>query len=241
MGRPRRARRRRGASSPGGARPRRRGRGARRGIRYCRARTARGRADRRGRGCDRRRGAGDGDGRPREHGVTHARRRRARHRGRRRADAPRVRGGDRIRGRRRARAEGEVRDRPPLAGARCTGPARRRRARDWTRSAVRRTGGRAPAGQGPVSRQRRRESRPARVGRRRRRHRQVTPFLGVREVHRRIGRNRLVAPWTLPLLRRRRRLLGTRGDGARAGEDPRGRGCRELSRQAAGDPGAPCP
>ena len=65
------------------------------------------------------------------------------------------------------------------------------------------------------------------VSRRRdRRHRQVETRLGVREVHRRAGRLLRVAPRPVPRLRRRRRVLGARRDGADARRHPRGRAAR---------------
>ncbi len=54
-----------------------------------------------------------------------------------------------------------------------------------------------------------------RLGRRHRRHRQVAPFVGVREVHRRARRRHLVALGALSRLRRRRRVLGACRDGSR--------------------------
>ena len=50
-----------------------------------------------------------------------------------------------------------------------------------------------------------------------------------------VAGGRLVAPRSLPLLRRRRRLLGPRGDGPRSREDPRGRGRTRVGREGAGD------
>ena len=82
---------------------------------------------------------------------------------------------------------------------------------------------------------------PARVDRRRRRDRQVAALLGVREVHRRPGDGHLVAPRPLPLVRRGRRLLGAGRDGARPGEDPRGRGRGQRRREAARHARAPRP
>ena len=65
-------------------------------------------------------------------------------------------------------------------------------------------------------------------------HRQVTPLVGVREVHRRRRCGCLVASRSLPLLRRRRRLLGAGRDGARSREDPRGRRRGHVAREVAG-------
>ena len=66
--------------------------------------------------------------------------------------------------------------------------------------------------------------RPPRHGRRHRRDREVAARVGVREVHRRARRRRLLAPGPLPGLRRRRRVLGARRDGAHARRNRRGGG-----------------
>ena len=78
--------------------------------------------------------------------------------------------------------------------------------------------------QGAVPRLRRRGEGPPRLRAGGRRDREVSARLGVQQVHRRARRRRLVAPGALPRVRRRRRLLGARGDGARPGRHPRGRG-----------------
>ena len=64
------------------------------------------------------------------------------------------------------------------------------------------------------------------LGHRDRRHRQVAAGVGVREVHRRPRCRHVLAPRPLPLLRRGRRVLGARRDGAHALRDRRGRGRR---------------
>ena len=61
--------------------------------------------------------------------------------------------------------------------------------------------------------------------------------LGVLQVLRRHHRKRLVAPWPLPRLRRRRHLLGVGGHGAHALPDRRGRGAGLGAAEAAGDAG----
>ena len=145
-----------------------------------------------------------------------------------------TRGGDRLRGRRRARAQGEGRAGAALArrpGGRGGAAGVGRSA--GPRAAVRRPRPRAAPRQGALPRVRGRGPRAPRLGRRHRRHRQVAPRVGVREVHRRAGRGRLVAPRPLPRLRRRRRVLGARRDGADARADPRGRGRRGRARSSA--------
>ena len=72
----------------------------------------------------------------------------------------------------------------------------------------------------------------SRVRDRHRGRRQVASRLGVLQVHRRSGGPDLVAPRAVSRLRRGRHLLGARGDGARAGGDPRGRGPGVGARQA---------
>ena len=153
---------------------------------------------------------------------------RARNGARRRGDEACDRGGDRLRGRGHARPEGQGRADAALPGAaRDRGP-RGRAALVEPRAAVRRPRPRAPPGQGALPRDRGRAAGPARLGRRRRRSRQVPHLLGVREVPGRAGRRGMVASRPLPLLRRGGRILGARGDGADALRDRRGRGGRTL-------------
>ena len=150
----------------------------------------------------------------------------------RRGDAARDRGGDRLRGGRRARAEGQ--DGAAAAAPRAPrarGP--RRRAEDGRpRAAVRGPRPRAAPGQGalPRSAEEGKAQLVTVVGTAG--HRQVAPRLGVREVRRRARRPLLLAPRPLPRLRRRRRVLGARRDGAHAGGHPRGGGRRARARQA---------
>ena len=143
------------------------------------------------------------------------------------------RGRDRLRATPAARAQGQGGAGSSSGGPlQVRAPAARAGPRHGRRSAVRRPSGGAAPGQGALPLERRRAAGAPRLGRRRRRDRQVAPVLGVREVPRRAGRGRLVASRTLPLVRRRRRLLGARGDGARAGQDPRGRGRRDAPRRS---------
>ena len=107
---------------------------------------------------------------------------RARHRARRRGDEARDRGGDRLRGRGDARAEGQGRADAALPGAARDRRPRRRAALVEPGAAVRRPRPGAAPGQGALPRHRGRAAGPARLGRRRRRGRQVAPLLGVREV-----------------------------------------------------------
>ena len=104
-----------------------------------------------------------------------------------------------------------------------------------SRGALRRPRPRAAPRQGALPRLRRRAEGTARLGHGHRRHRQVAPVLGVREVHRRPRRRRLLAPRPLPLLRRGSRLLGARRDGADALRHRRGRGAGLRAREAARD------
>ena len=224
-----RERGRRRARGAGGARPGRRGARAR----PC-ARGAGGGADRRGGGDGRRGRPGHGRRRPREHRVARPVGRRAGHRARRRGDEAGDRGGDRLRARRRARAEGEGRDDGALPGAARAGRARRRPALGGPGAAVRRPRPRAAHRQGALPRQRGGAQGAPRLGDRDRRHRQVAARLGVREVHGRPRRGGLVAPRPLPRLRRGRRLLGARRDGAHAGRDRRGRGEHDRPAEAPG-------
>ena len=118
---------------------------------------------------------------------------------------------------------------PDAALARSSGSRRRaavRSTRRGARAAVRRARPRAAAGQGALPRLGRGGQGAPRLRRRHRRHRQVAARVGVREVHRRADRERVVAPRPLPRLRRGRRLLGARRDGAHAGADRRGGGDR---------------
>ena len=158
---------------------------------------------------------------------------RARLRARRRADQAGVRGRGRVRRRGRARAEGQGRAGSAVAGA----PRRRGSARvaplDWARSAVRRPRPRAASSSRSSS-----TPPPTRAARSScsingdRRDRQVSAGVGVREVHRRTRRRDLLASRPLPLVWRRGRLLGARGDGEDALRHRRGRGARDRARQA---------
>ena len=136
----------------------------------------------------------------------------------RRDDAPADRGRDRLRGRGRARAQGQGRAGAALARTPRRCRARRRGALDGPRGSVRRARGASCAWSRSSSTRARTSGRAASCPvDRRRRDREVAARLGVREVHRRPRRRRLVAPRPLPLLRRGRRLLGARRDGAHAG------------------------
>ena len=88
------------------------------------------------------------------------------------------------------------------------------------------------ARQGALPRLRRRGPRAARADQRDRRNRQVSAGVGVREVHRRTRPRDILASRPLPLVRRRGRLLGARGDGEDALRHRRGRGARDRARQA---------
>ena len=159
---------------------------------------------------------------------------------RRRVDPARLRGRDRLRRRGQARAQGQGTARVAVAGLAGLGPATRRGPRDGRAGgAVRRPRSGVTAGQGALPRERRREASEARVRGRRRRDRQVAALVGVREVHRRPRRRDLVAPRPLPLLRRRRRLLGAGGDDSRPSEDRRERVGRERNGQAPRDARGP--
>src|SRR5207245_1879333 len=74
-------------------------------------------------------------------------------------------------------------------------------------AAVRRPRARVPARQGSLPRLGRGRARATRLDSRSGRGRQVAPLMGVREVRRRAGARRVLAPRPLPRLRRRRRLL----------------------------------
>ena len=103
---------------------------------------------------------------------------------------------------------------------------RRRAARRRPRGAAHRARPRAAAAQGALPRHRGVDAPAPRRARRRARRRQVPARVGVREVRRRPLRHRPLAPRPLPVLRRRRRLLGPRRGGplpARAGRDRRRR------------------
>ena len=160
--------------------------------------------------------AGHGRRRPGQHRLAHPVGRRARHGARRRVDAARHRGGDRLRGRRSPRAEGQGRAVPlwravRVSPARTAAPALRR-----PRGAVRRPRPRAAPDQGAVPRL-------GRGGPRRSWSRSsASPGSASRGCR---GSSRststgwpasLLAPRPLPVLRRRRRLLGAGGDGAHA-------------------------
>ena len=153
LGRPQRDRGRRRAGRAGGARPG--GRRHRAGRRDRRARPARARrrADGRGDGHHRRRRRGHGRGRRRQHRRRACRRwPSAGQRARGRFDPAGDRADGGVRGRRRARAEGQDRPAPAVAG----GAHRLRRARvaevRGARGAVRRPRSRAAPDQGPLPR-----------------------------------------------------------------------------------------
>ena len=228
-----RDRRRRGAGRAGGARPRRRGLGARAGGRRGGAAGASRRAHRRGRGDGRRRGPGDGRRRPRQHGVPDPGRRRARQRLRRRYDPADDRADDRLRGSGLVRVEGQGRARAALEGApggvRVAWVAQVGRAR----GTVRRPRPRAEPDQGPLPHLGRRAPGAPDLGDRDRRHWQVAPRVGVLQVLRRHRRDRPLAPRPLPALRRGRHLLGAGRHGADALPDRRGRGAGQRRREAA--------
>ena len=101
-----------------------------------------------------------------------------------------------------------------------------------SRGAVRGSRPRAADAQGAVPLQLRPPDPAARDGDRHRRGRQVPAVVGVREVHRRAGRQRLVAPGSLPVVRRRGDLLGAGRHDADAGRVGRGRGPGDGRRQA---------
>ena len=155
-------------------------------------------------------------------------------RARRRRDAARERGGDRLRGRGQTRAEGQ-------GGAGRSSAGRCASSRPGG-GALKSTGLEPPF----VGRDRElrlvkelfhasAEEQTAHLVSvdRHRRHRQVAPRVGVLQVHRRPRRQRLLAPRPLPRVRRRRRLLGARRDGAHALPDRRGRGRHDGACQAA--------
>ena len=198
---------------------------------------ARRRAHRRGRGHARRRGTGHGRRRPRQHRGRASSRPPSRARcssARRRAARPSAAiayedAGD-------ARAEGQGRA-GRSSGARCGWP---RRVAGRCKSA-----GLEPPFVGRDrelrllkelfhARGRGRQRAHLRLGDRHRRDRQVAARLGVREVRRRARRRRLLAPGPLPRLRRRRRVLGARRDGAHArAASPRTRTPTTALREAA--------
>ena len=132
----------------------------------------------------------------------------------------------RLRGGGLTRAEGEDRAHAALASAadrvRCARLAEVGRAR----GAVRRPRPRAPADQGALPRLRGRGQGAPRLGHRHRRDRQVAAGLGVLQVLRRDRTDHVLAPRTLPLLRRGCDVLGScrHGPHARADRGGRGRG-----------------
>ena len=146
------------------------------------------------------------------------------------------RGGHRLRGRRRARPQGQGESAALWRALRVMARARRRAAirRASSRRSSAATGScgssRSSSTPPPTS------SGPAGLGHRDRRYRQVPAGVGVREVRRRARRRRVLAPRPLPLLRRGRRLLGARRDGAHALRDRRGRAARTGARQARAPP-----
>ena len=137
---------------------------------------------------------------------------------------------------RRARAEGQDRAGSAVPRRRDRRRRRRRPARRRPRGADHRAGRRAPAGQGALPRHPGRRQRARGPGHRPGRRRQEPPRLGVREVRRRPDRHGLLAPRPVPVLRRRRHLLGVRRDGPlparRARGRRRGRGRRPGARPA---------
>ena len=124
------------------------------------------------------------------------------------------RGGDRLRGRGSHEMKGKAEPVQLWRASRVVG-SRAARAARRARGAVRRAATASCGSSRSCSTRPRTTAGEPRRGRRRARHRQVAPGLGVREVRRRSGRERLVASRPLPLLRRRRRVLGARRDGAR--------------------------
>ena len=100
--------------------------------------------------------------------------------------------------------------------------ARRRAPLGGARGAVRRARARAAPRQGAVPRLGRAVQGAVRPDHRHPGDRQVAARVGVLQVHRRADRGDLVASRPLPRLRRGRRLLGARRDGAHARADPRG-------------------
>ncbi len=107
-----------------------------------------------------------------------------------------------------------------LAGRPGRRPARRGRADGDARGPVRRSRRGAAPAQGPVPRHH--TGRPTPAGQRHRpgRDRQVQTGLGVPQVHRRAGRDGLVARRPQPRLRRRDHVLGARRDDPRPGPPP---------------------
>ncbi len=116
--------------------------------------------------------------------------------------------------------QGQAEPGPRLARRPGRRPARRGRPDRDARGAVRRPRRGAPPAQGPLPRHEPRG--PAAAGQRHRsgRDRQVAPGLGVPQVHRRAGRDGLVARRPQPGLRRGDHVLGARRDDPRPGPPP---------------------
>ena len=233
MGHADRDRGRRGASRSRGTRPgRRRVRAGRRGRRTGASRPCRC-PHRRSRSDDRRGRTGHGRRRSRQHRVARAVGRRARDGLRRRIHTSLDGADDRLRGRGLVRAQGQGGAHPALACA-----ARRLRLARLaqvagSRGSVRRPRSRASPDQGPLPLLGGRAQGAPRLADRHRRHRQVAALVGVLQVLRRNRGHRVLAPRALPLLRRRRDVLGARRHGAHALPHLRGGGAGVCAVQAA--------
>ena len=227
------ARGRRRARGPGGAGAARGGRDPRRGRRR-RPQCPRRSPHRRGRRDGRRRLAGDRGRRPGEHGLAAPVDGRARHRPRRGDDGPGDRPRDRVREVRRPHVEGQRGGRSRVARAPRPRRASRCRPRRGDRAPVRRSRRRAPLDQGARPRDRRRTEGPAPLGHRDRRRRQVASRVGAAEVDRRVRGGALLASRPMPVLRRRRHVLGPGRDGPDAGRDRRDRRPGHVTAQALG-------
>ena len=164
---------------------------------------------------------------------------RAGDRARRRAHVPFGVGVDRLRAGRAADTQGQVRAGAGVAGAARHQRARRFQPRQRARAALRRARRGAAPGEGTAPRDRPRGSPEAAAHQWRRGHRQVAAGVGAAEVRRRPDRDLPVASGQVPVLRRRRHVLGARRDGAhprphrrhrrlRDGPRPPGRMSREV-------------
>ncbi len=182
----------------------------------------------------RRRRPGHGRRRHREHRSADPVGRRAGAGARRRSHPASDRADHRVRGCRHARAEGQVRPLPALAGGAGRLGRPRRAQVGGSRGPVRRPRPRAAPDQGPLPRVGRRAPRPPRLGDRHRRYRQVAARVGVLQVLRRPRPDHLLAPRPLPVLRRGRHLLGAGRHGADALPYQRGRARRRRAREARG-------
>ena len=213
---------RRRAGGAGRARADRGGHRARGGGRHPDAPSPRRRADRRGRRGAERDEPGHGGRRHRQHRIEDPGSRSARRGARRRRHDAVNALRHRVRGGRAPGAEGQGPTDQPVASR----PGRWARRRTVRASEIEPpfTGPRvrAAADEAALPRHDGRAPATSRVGDRHRRDREVAPGVGVREVHRRPGRGRLVASWPLPRLWRRRGVLGPRGDGPDARRHRRG-------------------